>query len=347
MEQRAAVNRRALMALVDPSDGGRPAESCPPPLGDHVPEGGLERTDALAEAALELARSATEIEVAAAVRVAGTVLVPDGGIRVASAGPGGWHLILGDESSGEAMLRIPLRTGGAVLGELAVLGSLPLPAAQASAVAELASHLALALARLEYGQLLSGVGPAADPDIFAATSFRDPLTNLPSRMLFHDRVEHALHRRSRHVHPVAVMVIDLAGSITAVKEGMGEAASDRLMVQVAMRLQHLVRSGDTLARFRDDQLGALLDDLDSAADAALVAERLLGALQEPFAVEGGVPLTLQAHIGIAVNSGAAESAVELLHKAGRMAQAARARGVGFDANPGRPRVHVGARLDPS
>ena len=78
-----------------------------------------------------------------------------------------------------------------------------------------------------------------------------------------------------------------------------------------------------------------------------MAERLLGALQEPFAVEGGVPLSLQAHIGIAVNSGAAESAVELLHKAGRMAQAARARGVGFDANPGRPRVHAGARLDRS
>jgi len=347
VQQRAAVNRRAPLALVDPSAGGRAADECPSPRTEHVPEGGLERIEALSGAALELALSATEMEVAATVRAAGAVLVPDGGIRVASAGPGGWHLILGDESSEEVILRIPLRAGGAVLGELAALGSVPLPAAQTSAVAELASHVALALARLEYGQLLSGVGPAADPDIFAATSFRDPLTNLPSRMLFHDRVEHALHRRSRHVHPVAVMVIDLAGSITAVKEGMGEAASDRLMVQVAKRFQHLVRSGDTLARFRDDQLGALLDDLDSAADAALVAERLLGALQEPFAVEGGVPLSLRAHIGIAVNSGAAESAVELLDKAGRMAQAARARGVGFDANPGRPRVHAGARLDRS
>ena len=237
------------------------------------------------------------------------------------------------------ILRIPLRAGGAVLGELAALGSVPLPAAQTSAVAELASHVALALARLEYGQLLSGVGPAADPDIFAATSFRDPLTNLPSRMLFHDRVEHALHRRSRHVHPVAVMVIDLAGSITAVKEGMGEAASDRLMVQVAKRLQHLVRSADTLARFRDDQLGALLDDLDSAADAALVAERLLGALQEPFAVEGGVPLSLQAHIGIAVNSGAAESAVELLAQGGE-------NGAGGTGARGRLRCQSGAAPGP-
>ena len=225
-----------------------------------------------------------------------------------------------------------------------MLGAVPLPAAQASAIAELASHTALALARLEYGQLISGVTPGQDdPDIFAATSFRDPLTNLPSRMLFHDRVEHALHRRTRHVHPVAVMVIDLAGSITAVKEGMGSDAADRLMVQVAKRLQRLVRSADSLARLREDQLGALLDDLDSAADAALVAERLLGALSTPFVLESDVPVSLQAHVGIAVNSGASESAVELLHKAGKTARAARARGMGFEANPGRPHVHVKTR----
>jgi diguanylate cyclase (GGDEF)-like protein len=162
-------------------------------------------------------------------------------------------------------------------------------------------------------------------------------------MLFHDRVEHALHRRSRHVHPVAVMVIDLAGSITAVKEGMGGDAADRLMVQITRRLQRLIRSADSLARLREDQLGALLDDLDSAADAGLVAERLVGALSTPFVLERDVPVSIQVRVGIAVNSGAAESAVELLHKAGKTAQAARERGVDFEANPGRPRVHVEAR----
>jgi diguanylate cyclase (GGDEF)-like protein len=328
----AALNRRAPLTLVDA------------PEVDYIPEGGTEWADALSEAALQLVRSASEGDVAAAIRTAAATLAPDSPVRVASSGPGGWHLILSDETEEEAILRIPLRAGGTLLGELSVLGAVPLPAAQASAIAELASHGALALARLEYGQLISGVTPDQDdPDIFAATSFRDPLTNLPSRMLFHDRVEHALHRRSRHVHPVAVMVIDLAGSITAVKEGMGGDAGDRLMVQVAKRLQHLVRSADTLARLREDQLGALLDDLDSAADVGLVAERLLSGLQTPFVLESDVPVSLQAHIGIAVNSGAAESAVELLHKAGKTAQAARVRGVGFEANPGRPRVHVKTR----
>jgi diguanylate cyclase (GGDEF)-like protein len=328
----AALNRRAPLTLVDA------------PEVDYIPEGGTEWADALSEAALQLVRSASEGDVAAAIRTAAATLAPDSPVRVASSGPGGWHLILSDETEEEAILRIPLRAGGTLLGELSVLGAVPLPAAQASAIAELASHGALALARLEYGQLISGVTPDQDdPDIFAATSFRDPLTNLPSRMLFHDRVEHALHRRSRHVHPVAVMIIDLAGSITAVKEGMGGDAGDRLMVQVAKRLQHLVRSADTLARLREDQLGALLDDLDSAADVGLVAERLLSGLQTPFVLESDVPVSLQAHIGIAVNSGAAESAVELLHKAGKTAQAARVRGVGFEANPGRPRVHVKTR----
>jgi diguanylate cyclase (GGDEF)-like protein len=308
-----------------------------------VPEGGLERADALSQAALELVRSASEMEVATAVRAAAAILVPGNVVRVACSSPGGWHLILHDDSEEGVLLRMPLRASGLVLGELTVLGSVPLPAPQATAMAQLASHLALALARLEYGQLLSGVIPASDPDLFASASFRDPLTSLPSRMLFHDRVEHALHRRSRQVHPVAVMVIDLAGAITAVREGMGEATGDRLMVQVAKRLQHLVRSADTLARIRDDQLAALLDDLDSAADAGIVAERLLVALQEPFLLEGGVPVSLQAHIGVAVNGGAAESAVELLYKAGLAAQAARARGIGFDATPGRPRVRLGAR----
>jgi diguanylate cyclase (GGDEF)-like protein len=311
---------------------------------DCIPERGTEWADALSEAALQLVRSASEGEVSAAIRTAATTLAPGSPVRVASSGPGGWHLILTQDTDEEALLRIPLRAGGTLLGELSVLGAMPLSATQASAIAELASLTALALARLEYGQLISGVTPGQDdPDIFAATAFRDPLTNLPSRMLFHDRVEHALHRRSRHVHPVAVMVIDLAGSITAVKEGMGGDAADRLMVQITRRLQRLIRSADSLARLREDQLGALLDDLDSAADAGLVAERLVGALSTPFVLERDVPVSIQVRVGIAVNSGAAESAVELLHKAGKTAQAARERGVDFEANPGRPRVHVEAR----
>ncbi len=298
---------------------------------------GHDRDETLSTAALELARSASEAEVAAAVRVAAAALLPERSLRLSSAAPAGWHLLLDEESQDEAVLRLPLRAGGTLLGELSVLGAAPLAAVRTSTVAELAAHIALALARLEYGRLLSGVSPSEDPDAFAATSFRDALTNLPSRMLFHDRVEHALHRRSRHVHPVAVMVIDLAGSVTAVKEGMGTGARDRLLVQVAKRLQRLVRSADTLARLEDDRLGALLDDLDSAADAGLVAERLLGALDEPFVLSPGVPLSIQAHVGIAVNSGAVESAVELLEKAAGAVETARRRGVGCEAAHGRLR----------
>ncbi|HYA00843.1 MAG TPA: GGDEF domain-containing protein [Candidatus Binatia bacterium] len=308
--------------------------------GSNPGEGTFDRIEVLSDTTLELARSATEAEVVAAVHGAVSTLLPGSPVRLALAAPGGWHLLLNEETQDEAILRLPLRVGGSLLGELSVLGAAPLPASQASTVAEIAAHTALALARLEYGRLLSGVNPADDLDVFAANSFRDPLTNLPSRMLYHDRVEHALHRRSRHVHPVAVMIIDLAGSITAVKEGMGHPAGDRLMVQVAKRLQRLVRSADTLARFRDDQLGVLLEELDSVEDAALVAERLLEALEEPFVLEAGLPLSMQTHVGIAVNSGAAESAVELLQKAATAADSARRRGLGYDTNPGRPRIGV-------
>ena len=326
-----AQQRRARLAAADAPDPGQS------PACVAEPEG------ALAEGALRLAQAAGETEVAAAVRASAHALVPGRPVRIASSSLGCWHLILTDDTRGPAVLRIPLRTGGTLLGELSVLGTEPLPPAQVAAVAELASHTALALARLEYGQLISGVTPSSSSDVYAACSFRDPLTNLASRMLFHDRVEHALHRRARHLHPVAVMVIDLAGAITAVREGMGAPAGDRLLVQVAKRLQRVVRSADTISRFQDDQLGALLDELDSSDDAGLVAERLLDALREPFVVDEGVPVSLQAHVGIAVNSGAAESAVELLHKAERAAQVARSRGVGCEARPERSRLHAGAQ----
>lgn len=314
--------------------------------GSRTDEPGRDRDEVLSEAALQLVRSASEAEIAAAVRLAAAGLIPGRPVQLSSAAPGGWHLLLDEESQDGAVLRLPLRVEGTILGELSVLGAAPLAAVRASTIAELAAHTALALARLEYGRLLSGVTPSSDPDVFAANSFRDLLTNLPSRMLFHDRVEHALHRRSRHVHPVAVMVIDLAGSVTAVREGMGAAAGDRLLVQVAKRLQRLVRSADTLARFDDDRLGALLDDLDSAADAGLVAERLLAALDEPFVLSPGVPLSIQAHVGIAVNGGAVESAVELLEKASRAADAAQRHGVGYESTQGHQRSAPSPRRSP-
>ena len=177
---------------------------------------------------------------------------------------------------------------------------------------------------------------------FADASLRDVVTNLPSRMLFHDRIEHALHRRARYVHPVAVMVIDLAGAMTAVGDGMGPGTAEDLLVQVAKRLQRRVRSADTLACLSADQMGALLDDLDSAADAVLVAERLVESLREPFILEADIPLSMQAHVGIAVNAGGPESAIELLRRAGAALDTARRRGrsVEIEMHPGRPSLAV-------
>lgn len=186
------------------------------------------------------------------------------------------------------------------------------------------------------------VPPPIPEDAFADESLRDALTNLPSRMLFHDRIEHALHRRARYVHPVAVMVIDLAGAITAVGDGMGPETAEELTIQVAKRLQRRVRSADTLARLGNDQMGGLLDDLDSAADAVLVAERLVEALHEPFVLEADIPLSMQAHVGIAINGGGPESAIELLRRASSALEAGRRRGrsVEIEMHPGKPSLAV-------
>ena len=328
--------------------------SAPRPRGPRAPAGApdpaspseiaAERENALAEGALQLARAAGEADVAGAVRAAARTLVPGRPVRVASSSPGGWHLILTEDTRDPAVLRIPLRAGGLLLESLSVLGAEPLLPVQAGAIAELASHAALALARLEYGQLISGVTPATDSDAYAAGSFRDPLTNLASRMLFHDRVEHALHRRAAprppgggHGHrPRRLDHRGQGGDGRAGQRPVAWSSSPSGSSVWSARRTHRLASGMTSSERCSTTSTA-------PRTPALVAERLLGALQEPFRRGGRVPVSLQAHIGIAVNSGAAESAVELLHKAERAAQEARSHGVGFDAHPGRPRVHEAAQ----
>jgi len=168
--------------------------------------------------------------VAAAIRTAATKLAPGSPVRVASSVPDGWHLILAHDTDEEALLRIPLRAGGTLLGRCQC--SAPSPSRgpdERHRGARIPCRSRSGPPRVRAADQRCHPGQD-DPDIFAATSFRDPLTNLPSRMLFHDRVEHALHRRSRHVHPVAVMVIDLAVPSRR-QGGMGGDAADRLMVQ--------------------------------------------------------------------------------------------------------------------
>jgi diguanylate cyclase (GGDEF)-like protein/PAS domain S-box-containing protein len=141
-------------------------------------------------------------------------------------------------------------------------------------------------------------------------AFHDPLTGLPNRKLFHDRVGHALSRR--HTDQVAVLFIDL-DNFKTVNDSFGHACGDEVIVATAHRLQTCARASDTAARLGGDEFALLLEDVNAAAVMAL-ADRVLDALKERPVMFSGRALTIGASVGIAV-AGKGETTETLLRNA--------------------------------
>jgi diguanylate cyclase (GGDEF)-like protein len=130
-------------------------------------------------------------------------------------------------------------------------------------------------------------------------ALHDPLTGLPNRVLLADRIEQALARGLRSNGRVTVLFLDV-DLFKVVNDSLGHAAGDRLLVELATRLGHFLRAGDTLARFGGDEFVIVCDDIPEDELAALVA-RVTTALADPFEFEGRA-VTVTASIGIAVAS---------------------------------------------
>ena len=124
----------------------------------------------------------------------------------------------------------------------------------------------------------------------------DPLTDLPNRFLFSDRLTHALQHGARTQHPLALMFLDLDG-FKKINDSLGHPAGDGLLQQVAHRLQLGARRSDTVARLGGDEFTIILEDLDSLDDVPEVAGRILDSLAKPFDVMGR-EVFLSASIGI-------------------------------------------------
>jgi diguanylate cyclase (GGDEF)-like protein/PAS domain S-box-containing protein len=110
----------------------------------------------------------------------------------------------------------------------------------------------------------------------------DPLTSLPNRLLFHDRLNHALQRASRDGEALAVLFIDL-DRFKNVNDTLGHHVGDELLKQVAGALAAQLREGDTLARLGGDEFIVLLENVN-ADGAAHVAEKLVTMFEQPFLV---------------------------------------------------------------
>ncbi|MRW92780.1 EAL domain-containing protein [Duganella sp. FT80W] len=113
----------------------------------------------------------------------------------------------------------------------------------------------------------------------------DPLTALPNRLLFNDRLQHALQRASRDGEQLALLFIDL-DRFKNVNDTLGHHIGDELLKQVAKALQDRLREGDTLARLGGDEFIVLLENIDNQYGASLVAEKLVQMFEQPFMVAG-------------------------------------------------------------
>jgi diguanylate cyclase (GGDEF)-like protein/hemerythrin-like metal-binding protein/PAS domain S-box-containing protein len=114
-------------------------------------------------------------------------------------------------------------------------------------------------------------------------AFHDPLTDLPNRSLFFDRLRQSVAVAKRSHERTAVMLADLDG-FKAVNDAYGHAAGDALLQVVAQRLASCSRQADTVARIGGDEFAAILPGVGGPEQAAAVAERMIEALREPISV---------------------------------------------------------------
>ncbi len=124
----------------------------------------------------------------------------------------------------------------------------------------------------------------------------DRLTDLPNRMLFHDRVELAISNAKRNQELMALLVLDL-DEFKEVNSTLGHFSGDMLLKQFAARIRATVRETDTVARLSGDEFAVLLSEIKHRDDAYHVARKLCQAVEREF-VLGGINLNMLMSVGI-------------------------------------------------
>ena len=135
-------------------------------------------------------------------------------------------------------------------------------------------------------------------ETMASLVYRDPLTDLPNRLLFHDRLRQALERARRQGGQVAVMLVDL-DRFKIINDSLGLQRGDEILKAVAERLVGALRPSDTVGRLGGDEYMVLLPGLEQPDEAGKAAGAMLDALHQPFPA-GGHALSVQASIGVAL-----------------------------------------------
>ncbi len=192
-----------------------------------------------------------------------------------------------------AVFTFPLGHSGALIGALDLYRDTPGPLDAED------MHAAQTLADVAAAYLLNARARAdlsAAAELFRHNSLHDMLTGLPNRMLFLERLEHAVLRARRSHQLIAVLYADL-DRFKMVNDLHGHDAGDDLLVAVTERLAAALRPGDTLARLAGDEFVVLCEGLVDGSEASRIVDRLTRAMLRPFTLSG-VEMHVTASIGV-------------------------------------------------
>jgi diguanylate cyclase (GGDEF)-like protein len=146
-----------------------------------------------------------------------------------------------------------------------------------------------------------------------STVYYDPLTGLPNRQLFLDRLSQAISRAERDQQTLALFCFDLDG-FKKVNDSFGHNAGDQLIEMIAERLRDCVRKTDTVARISGDEFAILVEEIDSTNDVVNVAQKLIELMDYDFMLDGH-QVTITSSVGIAVYPEAGKEVDTLLKNA--------------------------------
>jgi diguanylate cyclase (GGDEF)-like protein/PAS domain S-box-containing protein len=158
-------------------------------------------------------------------------------------------------------------------------------------------------------------------EVIRYQAVHDPLTSLPNRALFQDRLVQALARSGAQI---AVVLLDI-DNFKLVNDSLGHSAGDELLMKIAPRLETALRPGDTIARLGGDEFVVLLEKIPDERSAARVAERIVAAFEAPFQLSAGEHFA-KASLGIAIAGAEGSEPASLIRDADAAMYQAKARG---------------------
>ena len=153
---------------------------------------------------------------------------------------------------------------------------------------------------------------------------RDPLTGLPNRLHFNERVALAIARNQRHGKPLALLYLDI-DHFKKINDSRGHGVGDEVLKEFSRRLAHCVRATDFAARLGGDEFVVLAEDIDTPDAPQAIAEKLSAQMREDM-IAGDLPLRVSTSIGIALCAHAVSGTDELMQLADNALYAAKAAG---------------------